>query len=131
MPLIRHTALRFVITGIVVNLSLYGLFALLIHLAVEYRVAATVTYALGVLWGYLQNRNWSWRSKAPVARSLQRYLAVYAFVYVLHIAFMSVLVDGFGIAPMVAALISTGALIVPLFRVLDRFVFEDHADATD
>lgn len=131
LSIVRSTALRFVVTGVVVNLSLYGLFALLTYLAVEYRIAATVTYVLGMFWGYLQNRIWSWQSSAPIRRSFWRYLAAYVLVYVMHIAFMTVLVDGFGVSPLLAALLSAVALIVPLFRVLDRFVFEEVTDVAD
>jgi putative flippase GtrA len=124
MPLILPIALRFIVTGIVVNLTLYGLFAFLIYLTVEYRVAATVAYVLGVVWGYLQNRIWSWQSNTSVKRSFWRYFLVYALIYVLHITLISTLVDGFGVARLLAPLISAAALVVPLFHILDRFVFE-------
>lgn len=130
MSIIRPTALRFLITGVIVNVSLYALFALLIFMDVEYRIAATITYMLGILWGYLQNRIWSWRSSAPVTRSLPRYLAAYALIYLLHITFMTLLVDVLTVTPLLSGLISAVALIVPLFCVLDRFVFKEPANAS-
>ena len=83
----------------------------------------TVTYVLGMLWGYLQNRLWSWRSKAPVVQSVARYLAVYGGVYLAHMGIVSLLVERAGLWPLGAAAVSAAVLVIPLFLSLNQFVF--------
>lgn len=125
----RRVGLRFVLTGIVVNGTLFCLFALLLRLGVDYRIGATVTYVLGMIWGYLQNRIWSWGSSAPIFSSATRYLTVYIAIYLLHLGFVTLLVEGLNVPALIAAIVSTAGLIVPIFMVLDRFVFARDADA--
>jgi putative flippase GtrA len=124
----RRIGFRFVLTGVVVNGTLFGLFALLLKLGVDYRIGATVTYVLGMIWGYVQNRIWSWGSSAPIFSSATRYLTVYIVIYLLHLGFVTLLVEGLGVPALIAAIISTAGLIVPMFMVLDRFVFARSAD---
>jgi putative flippase GtrA len=126
---LKRTGLRFLLTGIIVNGALFGVFALLLRFDVDYRVAATLTYVLGMIWGYLQNRIWSWGSTAPIFSSATRYLIVYLTIYLLHLGFIAILVEGLTIPALVAAIISTAGLIVPIFVVLDRFVFAGDAYA--
>lgn len=116
-------ALRFLLTGLLVNGVLFVGLALLLRIGIGYRVAVTVTYMLGMGWGYVQNRVWSWQSKAPVVTSLSRYLAVYAGVYLAHMAIVSLLVERAGLAPLLAAAISALIVIGPLFAFLDKAVF--------
>lgn len=114
---------RFVATGAIVNGVLFGVLWLLLRAGTGYGIAITVVYVLGMAWGYLQNRIWSWQSNAPVGRSLAGYLAVYAGVYVAHMGFVTVLVEWGGLAPLMAVLVSVAVLIGPIFLALDRLVF--------
>lgn len=117
---------RFVLTGIMVNGTLFILFAILVRIGVDYRVGASATYLIGMIWGYVQNRVWSWDSRAPIFRSARRYVAVYLGVYILHLGLISALVEVFGLSAIQAGLISICVLIVPIFVALDRFVFARH-----
>lgn len=116
---------RFLATGLVTNFSLYALFALVLHLGADYRIATTAIYVLGMIWSYVQNRLWSWRSRAPVARSFLRFLGLYAGIYVVHIGLVMLLVEAMGILPLVAVLVSVTILVTPIFILFDRFVFKD------
>ncbi|MBC2836289.1 GtrA family protein [Paragemmobacter straminiformis] len=117
------TPLRFVLTGLLVNGTLFLVLALLLRWRVDYRLAVTVTYLLGMAWGYLQNRLWSWRSKAPVVQSVSRYLVVYGGVYLAHMGIVALLVERAGLGPLGAAAVSAVIVIGPLFALLDRAVF--------
>lgn len=118
-----RTGFRFVVTGLIVNAVLFSVFALLVRLGVEYRAVAAVIYVVGVVWGYVQNRRWSWESDRPVATSLLAYIVVYAGIGVVHIGFMTLLVERVGLNPLLAAAVSVVVLIVPIFLLIDRFVF--------
>lgn len=116
-------AWRFLATGLLINGVLYGLFWLLLRLGMDYRIAATTTFVLGVLWGYTQNRLWSWRSKVPVVGSTLRYFSVYGVIYVLHMAIVTSQVELWHIDPLIATLVSIVVLVVPNFIMLNLFVF--------
>lgn len=118
---------RFVATGVMVNGALFGVLWLLLRAGMGYVAAMTIVYVLGMAWGYLQNRIWSWQSRAPVAQSFLTYLAVYAGVYVAHVGCVTGLVEWAGVPPLVAVMLSVGLLIIPVFLALDRLVFRGQA----
>lgn len=120
---VARVGMRFLLTGLLVNGTLVILFAILLRFGVDYRISASATYVLGVIWGYIQNRIWSWKSRAPIIGSAARYVVVYFGIYVLHLGLISVLVELFGVPALLAVMISIGGLIVPVFVILDRFVF--------
>ena len=120
---VRGRGTRFLLTGILVNATLFLVLHLLLVAGLDYRLAVTGSYALGMIWGYVQNRLWSWQSRAPVFRSARRYVAVYGAVYLLHLVFVMLLVDLVGLPPLLAALASSVFLIIPVFLALDRLVF--------
>ena len=117
-------AVRFVITGLVTNGALLGLYWLLLRAGVDYRIAISIAYVLGVTWGYVQNRLWSFRSTASVAPSAAGYIATYVVVYFLHIALVAFLVERIGLGPFISGILSSLILLIPIFAVLDRLVFK-------
>ena len=121
--MVKHTTTKFIITGVLVNAVLFGLLELLLRIGLDYRIAVTVIYVLGMVWGYVQNRLWSWESSAPVFQSFSRYIVIYAVIYAIHMVFVMFLVDGLSIPPLIAAILSAIVLILPVFFMLDRFVF--------
>ncbi len=118
---------RFVVTGVIVNGVLFGVLWLLLRIGTGYVTAITVVYILGMAWGYLQNRIWSWQSETPLGRSLVAYLAVYAGIYVAHTGCVVALVEWGGLAPLVAVMVSVAVLVGPIFLALDRLVFQARA----
>ncbi|WP_170831319.1 GtrA family protein [Jannaschia faecimaris] len=117
--------LRFIATGVIVNVTLYGLLAAVLNLGVDYKLATTAIYILGMTWSYLQNRLWSWQSRAPIAQSVLRFLGVYAGIFVAHMGLVMALVEGAGIPPLWAVLLSVAVLVTPIFILFDRFVFKE------
>lgn len=123
MRLVRRTASRFLVTGVLVNLALFGVLELLVRAGTDYRVAVTVVYVMGMVWGYAQNRLWSWESRTPLLQSFARYLVVYAVLYVAHLLCVMLLVEGMSLPPSLAGILSACMLVLPIFLLLDRFVF--------
>lgn len=114
---------RFIVNGVASNVTLYGLYVVLVYLELDYRAAATTTYVLGILWNYTVNRLWSWKSNAPVAGSFIRYSLLYGTTYFVHIGLVVVLVEVLGVTEYLAPLLSTAILIVPQLLILNRYVF--------
>ena len=124
-PSLVQRNLRFVATGVIVNVSLYALLALVLYLGVDYRIATSAIYILGMIWSYVQNRLWSWRSRAPVAQSFLRFVGLYAAIYVVHMGLVMVLVEAAGLMPLLAVLVSMIILVTPIFILFDRLVFRE------
>lgn len=114
---------RFILNGIVSNATLYGLFVLLIYVDLDYRIAVSILYVLGILWNYTVNRLWSWKSEAKIASSFVKYLILYAVIYVLHLGLVIAMVERIGISSYLAPLLSMGLLLLPQMWALNRFVF--------
>ena len=114
---------RFIVNGLASNVTLYGLYVLLVYLEVDYRVAATTTYVIGIVWNYTMNRIWSWKSKAPVAGSFIRYVLLYGATYFVHIGLVIALVEWIGVTEYIAPLLATAILIAPQLLIINRYVF--------
>ncbi|HOM12123.1 MAG TPA: GtrA family protein [Rubrivivax sp.] len=85
--------LRFGIGGVVVNLSLYVVYLILIYIDVEYRFAMSVVYCVGMVFGFVLHRSWTFRNQGTWHRSFRRYVLVYAIGYLLNLAGLWLLVD--------------------------------------
>lgn len=114
---------RFAVTGAVSNVLFYCIFLILLWLTVPYQVALTITYILGMIFGYFVNKHWSWKDKSPVLKSASAYVVIYGIVYVCHLGFVSYLVKIQTVTPALAALISFICLVGPLFILLDKVVY--------
>lgn len=123
----RKKGSRYALTGLMVNVSLFFVLKLLLVLGIDYRVSVTIIYILGVLWGYAQNRLWSWRSDAPVIRSVSAYILTCFAIYLIHLGIVTLLVGQFSVQALYAAVLSAVLLIGPNFILLDRFVFRTPA----
>jgi putative flippase GtrA len=126
-PTVATRNLRFIATGIISNVTLYGLLAAVLHWGVDYKLATTVIYLFGMIWSYLQNRLWSWKSRAPIAQSVFRFIGLYAGIYVVHMGLVMILVEQVEISPLWAVLVSVAILVTPIFLLFDRFVFKEPA----
>jgi putative flippase GtrA len=106
LQLIRFAAVG--ATGYVVNL---GVFAVCVHLlVVNYKLAAVAAFLVSVINNFWWNRHWTFSAKAahPVQQGLRFFavsLVTFGFTYVLLVS----LVDGAGMAKVVAQAISIAA----------------------
>jgi putative flippase GtrA len=119
---------RFVVTGVLVNVSLLGFLWLLLRTGMDYRIASTLSFVTGVLWGYLQNRLWSWKSDAAIIQSTLKYFIAYGCLYLAHMAIVITLVSRLGLTAVAAAFVSVAILTAPNFFVLNRLVFRRRSD---
>ena len=93
--------------------------------SVPYPIALTIGFVLGMIWGCVVNRLWSWRDDNPVLRSAVAYVAVYLGIYVAHMNFVALLVEWMDQPPVIAALISFVCLTIPLFFLHNRLIYRN------
>lgn len=85
--------LRFAVVGLVSNGILYLMYLALTGIAFGPKVAATLTYAMGVAQTFWANRIWTFMYRGNTRLALIRYLCVYAAGYVLNLLALYLLVD--------------------------------------
>ena len=116
---------RFATVGIVSNAALFLFYLLMTQLGMGHKLAATVAYALGVLQTFVFNRSWSFRHGGAAGPALGRYVAVYAFGYVLNLAALLLLVDRGGLPHEWVQGAVIIALAVFLFLLQKLWVFRE------
>lgn len=88
--------MRFGVVGIVSNAMLYGLYLLLTAAGLGPKSAMSLIYVLGLSQTFVFNRRWSFTHRGGAGGALGRYLASYAFGYLLNFAILWLAVDRFG-----------------------------------
>ena len=125
-PMSRFT--RFVAVG-AANTAFSYLAYLLLLLVIDYRLAYTVAYVLGLVTGYLANARIVFDA-SPGARSALGYVASYGVTYVVSLAVLWLAVDRAGFSRPLAMLAAL-AVAVPLSYLLLRRSFGRHAPPSD
>jgi putative flippase GtrA len=119
-------AQRWAIVGAALNAALYLAYLALAATPLGHRGAMTATYVAGLGAGYALNRGWSFRHRGAVARSLPRYVALYAAGYALNLAALSIAVDGYGIPHALVQAIAIPTLALFFLVGQARWVFAPH-----
>lgn len=85
--------IRYAMVGLASNGVLYLLYLLITSFGMGPKAAMTILYAIGVAQTFYFNRNWSFRHDGKASPALLRYIASYAFGYVLNFVALLILVD--------------------------------------
>jgi len=127
-----HTQLiRFAIVGISSNLILYLAYLALTHYGMEYRLAMSLLYLLGVLQTFAANRNWTFSHRENKKRSLPRYFLAYGACYFLNLGILYLFVEQLGFSHEItqgAAILTIAAI---LFLLQKYWVFRNSATEAD
>lgn len=84
-PGVAAEAIKYGLVGLVNTLlALAIIFALIYWLGAQPLLANSAGYAVGFCWSYLLNRLWTFRSLAPVGRSMGRYAVAALAAYGLN-----------------------------------------------
>jgi putative flippase GtrA len=108
---------RFLVVGTANTLAAYAVYLLLLPF-LDYRVAYTLAYAMGLVWGYLAHARFVFGAR-PGTVSAAAYLATYGAMYLVALAVIYVAVDVLGV-PEPLGMPVTLAITVPLSFVLLR-----------
>jgi putative flippase GtrA len=112
---------RFLVAGGLNTVATYVLYLALLHV-LPYAAAYTVTYAAGMVLGYLLNAYWVFRG-SPSVRSALQYPAAYLLNYLLGLGLLWVFVEVVrlpaGIAPLAVLAITT-----PVMYLMSKSVFK-------
>jgi len=112
---ITQQALRFILIGIESTLLNYIVFlSLLFFLDVDYLIAAALGFISGVFIGYMFNKIYTFRSKRKDKIALPIYLLVYSFTLTFTLLALKIMVDTYGLSPVISNLI-----VLPVTTILN------------
>ena len=89
-------AVRFGIVGFASNMLLYLLYLGLTAVGLDYKIAMTLLYIVGVLQTFLFNKRWTFVHHGHLSVSLVRYISLYVVGYLINLGVLFVLVGQFG-----------------------------------
>lgn len=116
---------RYVVVGAVSNAALFIAYLVLTRLGMGHKLAASVAYAIGVIQTFAFNRSWSFRDRGLVGPAFLRYMASYAFGYLLNMAALVLLVDYRSMRHEYVQAATILGLAVVLFLLQKFWVFRD------
>ena len=111
---------RFVAVGVTNTAFSCGVYLVLLQL-IDYRLAYTLAYVVGLAGGYWANARFVFGA-SPGARSALAYLVSYAATYIVSLAVLWLAVERAGL-PQPLAMLAALAVAVPLSYVLLRLSF--------
>jgi putative flippase GtrA len=106
----------FVIVGGVNTALTYALYAGLVWVGYHYLLALTIEYAIGILAGFIANRQWTFADRDRKGPALLRYMATYCGVYVLNAVLLTFFVECADLHTLLAQLFALG--IATLFSYM-------------
>lgn len=118
--------LRFAVIGVVATMVHYATLMALLKVAgvPSAGVANGLASVAGIATSYLGNRIHTFRSDAPHAVTLPRFLAVYGGVAALHAAGLALWTDLMGLSVHIGFVLVTGLCVALTFIGNRKFVFE-------
>lgn len=114
---------RYALVGVISNGVLYAVYLILTTSGASPKVALTLVYCAGVLGTFLFNRGWTFGHGGRASHSLARYLASYAFVYMLNMAALHVLTNQLALPHEWSVLVLIVASAAALFVLQKYWVF--------
>lgn len=121
----RGQFVRYAVVGLGSNGVLYLAYLALTTLGMGPKAAMSLLYALGVAQTFLFNRSWSFRHEGGFHGAFARYVASYAFGYLLNLAVLWVVVDRLGFPHQIVQGIMILTLAAMLFLLQKFWVFPE------
>jgi putative flippase GtrA len=115
--------LKFLVVGVTTTVGGYAFYAVSIVLGVNYAVALTLEYVVGITYGFLMNKRWTFKDQGESGQQAWRYVALYALIYVLNITLLMLLVERWALSPYRAQILLLGFLTLLSFVVQRRWIF--------
>ncbi len=120
----KHLA-RFVIVGGVNTALTYALYAGLVWYGIHYLLALTIEYAVGILAGFIANRQWTFANRDRMGPALFRYIATYCIVYVLNAVLLTFFVELADMNKLLAQLFALGIATLASYIAQRWWVFRN------
>lgn len=98
--------IRFLFVGGLNTIVGYGSFALLLFMNLNYLVANTISYIIGIIHSYFWNKKFTFKSKNKSPLELVKFIFVYIVNYLIGMIILYLLVDKLGINHYIAGMLN-------------------------
>jgi len=122
MSLLKESS-KFIVAGIVSNLAIYAGYLLLTSMGIQFKIAMTVMFCIGVLLSFVLNKNWTFKYKGRIKQTATKFSIIYLFAYLLNLGILNVFVDQLGLPHEPTQLMAMGLIAVFLFTTQKLFIF--------
>ena len=136
MKIKLDTKIKFLIAGGSNTAITFALYALLVHKGVDYNLSLALTYAIGIVLGFLINRMWTFASHENISeqdlvrtsqkstrKQFGRYVLSYLLIFLVNFLSLNLLVQAFKLNPIVAQLFAIAVSTVCSYFLQKSWVF--------
>lgn len=116
--------LKFLVVGGTNTAIMYGLYVLLLYVGLPWFVALTADYSLGIVYGYLLNRYWTFRSHGKPTHGFSKYCASYGGMFAVNSALLTLFVEGFGWRADIGQIPAIGLAMIAVYGLQRFWVFK-------
>lgn len=119
----RVKSLKFLMAGFINTAAMYALYVLLVQIGLQYNIALTLDYLVGILSGYLMNRHWTFASHGRTHYSFLKYCTTYVVIYIMNLILLNLVVGVGLLGPELGQLLALGVVTVFGFLLQNFWVF--------
>jgi putative flippase GtrA len=116
--------LKFVIVGGTNTAITYGIYLLLLSGGLHHQWALAGDYALGIVYGYLLNRYWTFRSQGKPANSIAKYCLTYGGMWAINFVLLMLFVDMFKWRSDLGQIPAMGISVIAVYFLQRSWVFK-------
>lgn len=119
--------IRYGLVGVSSNFAVYCVYLLITYYGIEPKIAMTMMYIIGALFGFVGHRRWSFAHNGDYKSAALRFVMAHLFGYLLNFMILFTFVDRLGYAHQ---WIQAAAIIIVagvLFLAYKYFVFPEEA----
>lgn len=115
---------KFAIIGATNTLLLYLLYVLLVFLGLHHQLALFLDYVVGVFFGYMLNRYWTFSDREKINKSFLKYVLTYIGIYFSNVISLEILVSYLNIGVIYAQFVSLILVVFLSFILQNKWVFK-------
>ena len=118
---------KFVFVGSFKALFCYLFYVLLVKCGLHYNLALALDYFLGIIIGYILNRNWTFAGHGIPRLRFIRYLITYIGTFLLNVILLTFLVEFDWLGPIMGQFVVLGIVTLISFILQNYWVFKSHS----
>lgn len=102
----EYQQIRFLFVGGLNTLVGYGSYALLLFLGLNYFLANTISYIIGIIHSYIWNKKFTFKSNNKSILEVIKFVFVYVINYLIGLGFLSLFINVFNVNEYIAGVLN-------------------------
>ncbi len=114
---------RFVIVGSANTMSMYLLYIVMVFVGLSFNIALIIDYIVGIIFGYVVHRYWTFADSTTVMKSFPKYCVIYVGTYFINVTILNLIVRNNMLQPILGQLVALGIVAPSSFLLQNFWVF--------